>query len=257
MDLQTAAQQVFNCIWCKITTLCLHHNAKVCPGNALLNSSPVKAGTPTSKHVNTPLWHAWKQQPCPSQNKAFCSVDKSLLCLNQAEGQQKDLTDNALTRDHKTWTSKACRPACNPCPSYRRKCTHNTIQKKKGNGVFGTVGRCHIPHQKTNFFGLEGSKRSENSTVLSLFLSAIKNNRFFIPFTICHCEGMQYSRPIANAASQTLTISVSASYSSPSASPPSFFPSWCLFFIWSDDSTNTVSWRLLLSHQSSDSNYKD
>lgn len=131
MDLQTAAQQVFNCIWCKITTLCLHHNAKVCPGNALLNSSPVKAGTPTSKHVNTPLWHAWKQQPCPSQNKAFCSVDKSLLCLNQAEGQQKDLTDNALTRDHKTWTSKACRPACNPCPSYRRKCTHNTIQKKR------------------------------------------------------------------------------------------------------------------------------
>lgn len=68
---------------------------------------------------------------------------------------------------------------------------------------------------------------------------------------------MQYPSPIANAASQTHTISVSASYSSPSASPPSFFPSWCLFFIWSDDSTNTVSWRLLLSHRSSDSTYKN
>lgn len=68
---------------------------------------------------------------------------------------------------------------------------------------------------------------------------------------------MQHPCPIANAASQTLTISVSASYSSPSASPQSFFPSWCLFFIWSDDLTNTVSWRLLLSHQSSDSTYKD
>lgn len=82
--------------------------------------------------------------PCPSQNKAFCSVDKSLLCLNQAEGQQKDLTDNALTRDHKTWTSKACRPACNPCLSYRRKYTHNTIQEKKGQQYIWQCGK--IPH---------------------------------------------------------------------------------------------------------------
>lgn len=128
---------------------------------------------------------------------------------------------------------------------------------KKSNSVFGNVGRHHIPHQETNFLGLEGRKRSENSLVPASFLSAIKNNTFFIPFTICHCEGMQYPRSIANAASQTLTISVSASYSSPSASPPSFFHSWCLFFIWSDDSTNTVSWRLLWSHQSSHSTYKD
>lgn len=129
-------------------------------------------------------------------------------------------------------------------------------KKKKGNSVFGNVERYHIPHQKTNFLGLEESKRSENEIVPSSFLSAIKKQHIF-PFTIFHCEGMQYPRPIANAASQTLTISVSASYSSLSASPPSFFPSWCLFFIWSDDSTNTVSWRLLLSHQSSDSTYKD
>lgn len=73
-----------------------------------------------------------------------------------------------------------------------------------------------------------------------LLVSAIKNNAFCIPFTIGHCEGMQYPRLIANATSQTLTISVSASYTSPSASPPpSFFPSWCLFFIGSDDSTHT------------------
>lgn len=196
--------------------------------------------------------------PCPTQNKVFCSVDKSLLCLNQPEGQQKDLTDNALTRDHKTWTSKACRPACNPCPSYRRKCTHDTIQekKKKGNSVVGNVGRYHIPHQKTNFPGLEGSKWSENSIVAGSFLSVIKKQHIFHSIH-CHCEGMQYPHPFANASSQTLTISVSASYPSPSASPPSFFPSWCLFFIWSDGSTNTVSWRLLLSHQSSDSTYKD
>lgn len=38
---------------------------------------------------------------------------------------------------------------------------------------------------------------------------------------------------------------------------PPFFPSWCLFFICSDDSTHTVSWRLLLSQQCWDGTYKD
>lgn len=121
--------------------------------------------------------------------------------------------------------------------------------EKKHKGLFSKVGRTYL--NKIPFFSVilmcQCEEKMWETKCMKIYyasfllVSAIKNNAFFIPFTIGHREGMRYPRLIANATSQTLTISVSASYTSPSASPsPSFFPSWCLFFICSDNSTHTL-----------------
>lgn len=133
----------------------------------------------------------------------------------------------------------------------------NTCRKQKTCAVLIVVQLCPAPSLPSSRF-LRLTQMCTHVHWLSVIKKKIKETQLpphtHTPLNIWHTEG------ICNSHISLLTLPFKHSPSLTqltSASPSPFFSPLCLFFICAEDLTHTVSWRLLLSQQSSDSTHKD